>query len=98
MKTYCPLLLCDFYKVSHRKQYPEGTEEVYSTWTARGSRIEGVDKVVAFGFQYFIKNYLIEYFNENFFNKPVLDIVDEYNRYIKYTLGELYHLLFVFLL
>jgi hypothetical protein len=26
-----PTLLCDFYKLSHRVQYPEGTEVVYST-------------------------------------------------------------------
>lgn len=36
MKTIYPAtLLCDFYKVSHREQYPIGTEKVYSTWTPR---------------------------------------------------------------
>mgnify|MGYP002633008183 CR=1 FL=1 len=27
-----PTLMADFYKLSHREQYPEGTEVVYSTW------------------------------------------------------------------
>ena len=32
--VYPATLLCDFYKISHREQYPAGTEKVYSTWTA----------------------------------------------------------------
>ena len=32
-------------------------------------RIKGIDKVVSFGFQAFIKEYLINYFNEKFFNR-----------------------------
>lgn len=81
------MLLCDFYKISHREQYPENTELVYSTWTPRDSRMKGVDKVVAFGFQAFIKNYLIDFFNTNFFNRPVDDVTAEYSRIIKATLG-----------
>ena len=89
MKNNTPaMLLADFYKVSHRKLYPENTETIYSTWTCRGSRMEGVNETVVFGFQGFIKKYLIEYFNENFFNKNIDDIVKEYSRIIKFTLGE----------
>ncbi|MCY9737481.1 nicotinate phosphoribosyltransferase [Paenibacillus alvei] len=85
--TYNPMLLCDFYKISHREQYPQGTEYVFSTWTPRSSRIDGINKVVAFGFQAFIKKYLIDYFNENFFNRPKKDVVNEYKRIIKHTLN-----------
>lgn len=84
---YPATLLCDFYKVSHREQYPTGTEKIYSTWTPRDSRIPGVDKVIAFGYQAFIREYLIKYFNENFFDRAVEDVVAEYARVIKYTLG-----------
>ncbi len=84
---YPPTLLCDFYKVSHREQYPKGTEKIYSTWTARTSRIKGVDSVIFFGLQAFIKKYLIEYFDENFFSRSLIDIVKEYKRVIKGTLG-----------
>lgn len=80
-------LLCDFYKVSHREQYPKGTEKIYSTFTPRTSRIKGMDKVVAFGLQAFIKKYLIEYFDENFFKRPVNEVVNEYKRVISFTLG-----------
>lgn len=82
-----PTLLLDFYKISHRSMYPKGTETIYSTWIPRDSRIEGINKVVAFGFQAFCKNYLVDYFNDNFFNRPKPAVVEEYKRIIKYTLG-----------
>lgn len=81
------MLLSDFYKINHRIQYPKKTEVVYSTWTPRASRMKGVDKVVVFGHQAFIKKYLIEFFNENFFGRPKQEIVAEYKRFIKFTLG-----------
>jgi nicotinamide phosphoribosyltransferase len=87
MKNLSAMLLCDFYKVAHREMYPEGTELVYSTWTPRASRMKDVDHVVAFGFQAFIKNYLIDFFNENFFSRSKEDVVSEYSRIISKTLG-----------
>lgn len=87
-KSMNPMLLADFYKVSHREQYPEGTQTVYSTWTPRASRMDGVNDIVVFGFQAFIKEYLIDYFNDNFFNRPLEDVIAEYVRYIKFTLGK----------
>jgi nicotinamide phosphoribosyltransferase len=82
-----PFLLADFYKIGHIAQYPENTEMIYSSWTPRTSRIKGIDKVVMFGLQGFIKQYLIDYFNDNFFNRPKEDVISEYARVIKYTLG-----------
>jgi nicotinamide phosphoribosyltransferase len=84
---FIPSLLCDFYKVSHLHQYPEGTTEIYSTWIPRTSRNENIDEVVAFGFQGFIKEFLIDYFNNEFFGRGVELICSEYERYIKFTLG-----------
>ena len=55
-------LNCDGYKTSHYKQYSPHTQIVYSTWTPRKSRMEGVNEVVFFGLQYFIKDYLIDKF------------------------------------
>lgn len=80
-------LLCDFYKVSHKDQYPKGTEVIYSTWTPRSTLMKGVDKVVNFGLQAFIKKYLIEYFSEHFFGRDKQEVLDEYVRYIHFTLG-----------
>lgn len=62
-----PLLLVDYYKTEHHRQYPEGTTMIYSNFTPRKSRIPGVDKVVFFGLQHFILEYLINRFNRDFF-------------------------------
>jgi nicotinamide phosphoribosyltransferase len=82
-----PLLLTDGYKVDHRRQYPEGTSLVYSNWTPRKSRIEGVNEVVFFGLQYFIKKYIIEDFEQHFFSQPKDKILKEYARRINNYLG-----------
>lgn len=83
-----PTLLCDFYKVCHKALYPQGTETIYSTFTPRSKKYFPVtDGVVVFGIQAFIKKYLIKMFNEEFFNKPKTEVVKEYTRVIKYTLG-----------
>lgn len=52
-----PIFFKDFYKTDHRRQYPEGTELIYSNFTARESRLKGVDHVVFFGLHYFIKKH-----------------------------------------
>lgn len=81
------MLLCDFYKLSHRLMYPKDTTVVYSTWTPRASRMKDVDQVVVAGNQRFIKKFLIDFFNENFFSKPIGEITSEYVRIVKNTLG-----------
>ncbi len=87
MKGLQAMLLADFYKLSHREQYPPNTQMVYSTWTPRASKIEGINEVVCFGIQGFIKEYLIEFFNENFFKRDIKSILEEYARTVSNTLG-----------
>ncbi len=87
MNNFSPVLLADFYKLSHRLQYPENTTLVYSTWTPRTSRIPGVDHVVHFGTQAFLKK-VTDIFNANFFFRPKERIVKDYVRIIKNTLGD----------
>eukprot|EP00440_Ansanella_granifera_P074322 gb/GFBE01080654.1/.p1 GENE.gb/GFBE01080654.1/~~gb/GFBE01080654.1/.p1 ORF type:complete len:586 (+),score=164.51 gb/GFBE01080654.1/:1-1758(+) len=53
------ILATDSYKYSHYKQYPPGTEYVYSYFESRGCEIPGWDHVCFFGLQYFIKRYLV---------------------------------------
>lgn len=79
--------LCDGYKVDHRSQYPEKTELVYSNWTPRKSRVPGIEKVVFFGLQYFIKKYLVEDFDQQFFNQPKATVIKKYRRRINAYLG-----------
>jgi nicotinamide phosphoribosyltransferase len=83
-----PLLYTDGYKVDNRRQYPNQTTLVYSNWTPRKSRIEGINEVVLFGLQYFIKKYIIEDFEANFFNQSKEDICKKYSRRINNYLGE----------
>ena len=83
-----PLLLTDGYKVDHRRQYPDKTTLVYSNWTPRKSRIEGLDEVVFFGLQYFIKKYIIHDFDTHFFKQPKEEVVTKYARRINNYLGE----------
>src|SRR5271157_3347217 len=80
--------LCDGYKCDHRRQYPEGTEFVYSNFTPRQSRLDGVSEVIFFGIQYFIKEYLIERWNKGFFERPKEDILREYKRRMDNYLGK----------
>jgi nicotinamide phosphoribosyltransferase len=51
------ILLTDSYKVSHWKQYPPKTTNVYSYFESRGGLY---DEVIFFGLQYFLKRYLWE--------------------------------------
>lgn len=84
------MLLTDGYKLDHRRQYPKGTEYVYSNWTPRSNVYfpEAKDGAVVFGIQYFIKKYLIKYFNDNFFAVDKDKAVKSFARRINTFLGE----------
>lgn len=73
-----PILLKDGYKASHREQYPKGTEIVYSNFTPRSNKHGIAEKLVVFGIQAFIKKYLIDEFNENFFKRDKQEVLKEY--------------------
>src|SRR5262245_37202324 len=49
------LLLTDSYKVTHWKQYPPGTEHIYSYFESRGGNFPSV---CFFGLQYYLVRYL----------------------------------------
>jgi nicotinamide phosphoribosyltransferase len=83
-----PLMLIDFYKADHRRQYPEGTEVVYSNFTPRKSRLENNDKLVFFGLQYLVKEYLVDQWNEGFFKQPKEKVVADYKRRMDNALGK----------
>lgn len=83
-----PVLLKDGYKVGHKFQYPEGTTLVYSNLTPRKARNEDVNEIVFFGLQYFIKEYLINQFDENFFKAGKKDVLSIYKRRIENYLGK----------
>ena len=81
-----PMLMTDFYKTIHHLAYVPGLEYLVSYWTPRMSRIPSVEKAVLFGLQYYMKKYLIDAFNEDFFNVPWEDLEKEYVRLIGHTM------------
>lgn len=87
MITYNPLLCLDFYKTCHAEQYPKGLTKMVSYYTPRMSRLGDTDKVTLFGLQAFIQEYLIEAFNDHFFNVPFDSVLKEYTRVLGATIG-----------
>ena len=86
MITYNPLLCLDFYKTCHAEQYPKGLTKMVSYYTPRISRLSDTDKVTLFGLQAFIQEYLIEAFNDHFFNVPFDSVLKEYTRVLGATI------------
>lgn len=91
-----PFFQVDFYKTGHGPQYPENTEFVYSNLTARSDKIARNNndvlrdfdgKVVFVGLQGFIKEFLIDTFNKEFFNKPKEEVCGEYHQILLNALG-----------
>jgi len=81
MKSIVPLLFADAYKVSHEGFQPEGTEYILSNFTARLGKYLAVNplyhdnKSVWFGGQLFVKEFLIETMNADFFQKPKEEVI-----------------------
>ena len=82
-----PMLLIDFYKAVHAEMLPKGISKSVSYFTPRMSRVERWDKVVMFGLQGFVKTYLIDYFNEEFFSKSFDEVIGAYKRVMDAALG-----------
>lgn len=82
-----PLLNIDFYKATHHEQYPAGLTRMVSYYTPRMSRLVSTERVTMFGLQGFIKEYLVDAFNEYFFSRPKAEILKEYCRVLDATLG-----------
>lgn len=61
-----PLTALDFYKTDHISQYPKGLTKIVSNMTPRKSRIPNLDVVVWFGLQYYIKEYLLKFWDAFF--------------------------------
>lgn len=83
-----PMLLIDFYKSVHAEMLPKHMTKSVSYYTPRMSRVNRWDKVVMFGLQGFIKTYLIDYFNEEFFAKPFKTVMADYQRVMDASLGK----------
>jgi nicotinamide phosphoribosyltransferase len=67
--------------------YPEGTNLIFSNFTPRKSRMEGVNHSVFFGLQYFLQKYLIQDFDKLFFHfGSAIGIAQQYDEFMLKTL------------
>lgn len=73
-----PLLKTDSYKLSHKDQYPVGLDNLYSNFTARGSRIEGINHTVHFGLQAYLHELQEDF--ERFFATDKDTVLEEYRQ------------------
>jgi nicotinamide phosphoribosyltransferase len=87
MSNTNPMLLIDFYKAVHAEMLPKGITKSVSYFTPRMSRVKRWDKLVMFGLQGFIKTYLIDYFNKEFFGKSFPIVMADYRRIMDAALG-----------
>ena len=84
------ILLSDTYKQTHDRMYPKNLKKLVSYWVPRKSMFvnEENQKMVWFGLQGFIQEWLIEYFERNFFNLPLEAVVNEYKYSMDIQIGE----------
>ncbi|HDR9105412.1 TPA: nicotinate phosphoribosyltransferase [Burkholderia vietnamiensis] len=89
-----PMNLADFYKTGHPGMYPTETHTLVANFTPRASKYAPVRnspffdrKVVWYGLTGFIKEFLIEKFNADFFARPKAEAVRKYKRRVDSALG-----------
>lgn len=88
-KPFAPNAI-DFYKAGHPDQYPEGTEYIYSNFTARGgshSNVENSKGIIFVGLQLFVKDILIDLWNETFFFQDKDIVIKKFGRRISNAFG-----------
>lgn len=81
------ILYSDSYKQCHPRMYPKGTTKLVSYWVPRRSMFGENDTMIFFGLQPFIKEYLIELFNNSFFNISKDYVRRSYSEIIERHLG-----------
>jgi len=87
-----PLFATDFYKPSHADQYNQASEVIFSNFTPRSEKLfphfYGSDhRVVVAGVQGVAINFLVEYWNEQFFAQPKEQVIGEYVEELWLSLG-----------
>ena len=83
-------LQTDAYKLFHKEAYHPDITNVYSNYTSRNGRLSNVkdnNEVVFVGLQYFIKDVLIDEWNDTFFNVPKALASKELKSFTKALLG-----------
>lgn len=89
MDNTLAMLLSDTYKQTHFRMYPAGLTKLVSYWVPRRSMLKNQNKMIFFGLQAFIKEYLIDYFNKNFFKLSEDEVVKQYTDSMDIQIGRL---------
>lgn len=82
------MLMADTYKNTNPDAMPEGLIKLTSYITPRKSMFKNIDKVVFFGLQGFIQEFLINLVNETFFKRDKEEVLAEYKSYLDTQIGE----------
>jgi nicotinamide phosphoribosyltransferase len=88
-----PLSNTDAYKLSHAGFMNKATQQIYSNLTARSSTYAPVlptydKKVVVWGLQGWQQEYLVDTWNNDFFNSPKREAISRFTRRVNNALGE----------
>ena len=81
------MLMSDTYKHTHPRMYPQNLTKLVSYLTPRKNMSSAFPHMVFFGLQSFIMDYLIDGFNEQFFDKSLKYIEYEYKHYMGIQIG-----------
>lgn len=80
----------DFYKWAHPHLMLDGITEMYGNFTSRHGKLSNIknnEEVTFVGLQYFIKDVLINEWNETFFSQPKEDVIAEVKLIARSALG-----------
>ena len=81
------MLFSDTYKHTHPRMYPSNQNTLVSYLVARKNMSKAFPKMVFQGLQPFLIDYLINGFNEQFFNLPLERVEKEYKHYMDIQIG-----------
>lgn len=91
-----PLFAVDGYKFSHGPAYPKNTECLYDVFTPRTNKYfstpwpwgKGGSPLVWVGMQTFVQQWLVDEFNDNFFNVDKATVVAEFKQFLDSYFGK----------
>ena len=81
------MLMSDTYKHTHPRMYPQNLTKLVSYLTPRKNMSPAFPNMVFFGLQAFIRDYLVDGFNDQFFNLSLSQVKREYEHYMCVQIG-----------
>lgn len=81
------MLMSDTYKHTHPRMYPQNLTKLVSYLTPRKNMSPEFSNMVFFGLQAFLIDYLMDGFNEQFFDCDIKDIEATYKHYMGVQIG-----------